>query len=75
MPPGTVGHFHGQLVILAGDGRFEPMLEDQAMRHAEGGERFHGVGQPVGRLRIAEHDLVKIDCRPGGMTPPLPPPV
>ena len=34
VPPGTVGHFHGQLVVLAGDGRFEPVLVDQAMRHA-----------------------------------------
>ena len=66
VPPGTVGNFHGQLVVLAVDGRFEPVLVDQAMRDAERGERFHGVGQPVGGLRIAEHDLVKIDCRPRG---------
>ena len=67
MPPGTVGHFHGQLVVLAGDGRFEPVLVDQAVRHPQRRQRFHGVGQPVGRLRIAEHDRVKIDGRPSGV--------
>ena len=66
MPPGTVGNFHGQLVVLAVDGRFEPVLIDQAMWDAEGCERFHGIGQPVGGLGIAEHDLVEIDCRPRG---------
>ena len=67
VPPGAVGNLHGQFVVLAGDGRFEPVLEDQPVRHYQRRERFHGFGQPVGRLRIAEHDRIEIDCRPRGV--------
>ena len=66
MPPGAVGHLDRQFVIPAVDRRLEPVFVDQAMRHPQHGERFHRIGPPVGGLRIAEHGLVEIDCRPGG---------